>query len=146
MWRLNLFILLQPWHAKHLPGTIHVFGICLTLPLCKHRSKHDETNRSHRDYSLPGAWAEANAGTHADPLYKYAKVLVCLCTSCTFFSACCFPAAEAFFSHFRLRGKQGDLRYSTTHCGDRGRAPWRCSEHSKSLSLPDFSGGCVPPR
>ena len=33
------------------------------------------------------------------------------------FFACCSLAAEVFFWHFRLRGKQGGLRYITTHVG-----------------------------
>ena len=41
---------------------------------------------------------------------------VALRNTCTFFSlAWCSPAAEVFFSHFRLRGKQGGRRYITSH-------------------------------
>ena len=46
-----------------------------------------------------------------------------------FLLECSSPAAEEIFSHdfFRLRGKQGGLRYITTHVGIPAEPPWRCS-------------------
>ena len=41
--------------AKHLQGSIYMFGMNLILQVCKQIRKH-ETNKSHRDFSLSKPW------------------------------------------------------------------------------------------
>ena len=77
----------------------------------------------------------------AFPVYEYAwKIHTYL------FSGSRFYGGQLLFSRFRLRGKQGAHRYSTTRCLDSVRAPWWCFEHPTLLRWLFFSGCCVLPR
>ena len=67
-------------------------------------------------------------------------------TNFFFFLACRSPAAEFFFSRFRLAGQARRKWVHCDACLDPGRAPWRLSEHPTSLSWLLFSRGRVPPR
>lgn len=55
----------NPWHnAQHLLGAMYTFGVYLILKVCKHILKHEETNKSHGELSLSGAWVPKHGCRH----------------------------------------------------------------------------------